>query len=71
MRVPLNTVSMGLAIVADDCDLLTEPSRDALEMMTSSVNLMSDCLNDVLAISRIEDGNLELVKQVGGVSVWV
>ena len=65
MRVPLNTVSMGLAIVADDAALLTESSTDALQMMTSSVNFMSDCLNDVLSMSLFEDGSLELVMQVG------
>ena len=64
MRVPLNTVSMGLAIVSDDAALLTESSTDALQMMTSSVNFMSDCLNDVLSMSLFEDGRLELVMQV-------
>ena len=64
MRVPLNTVSMGLAIVSDDAALLTESSNDALQMMTSSVNFMSDCLNDVLSMSLFEDGSLELVMQV-------
>jgi len=63
IRVPLNTVSMGLAIVTDDAEQLTESSQEALKMMSSSVNFMSDCLNDVLSISKIEDGNLELVKQ--------
>ena len=62
IRVPLNTVSMGLAIVSDDVEQLTESSQEALQMMTSSVNFMSDCLNDVLSISKIEDGNLVLVR---------
>jgi signal transduction histidine kinase len=69
IRNPLNSLSLGLlsviggseatrgsAGVADDVD-------EALLIMKDSVNYISDVLNDVLSMHKIEEGVLELVMQ--------
>jgi signal transduction histidine kinase len=69
IRNPLNSLSLGLlsviggsestrgsAGVANDVD-------EALLIMKDSVNYISDVLNDVLSMHKIEEGVLELVMQ--------
>ena len=61
VRVPLNTISMGLIVMKDDHIKLSDASREAVDMMNGATNFMSDTLNDVLSMQKIEDGKMELV----------
>jgi signal transduction histidine kinase len=64
VRVPLNTITMGLSLLKDDKDSrLSSSAREAIAMMTGATDFMSDTLNDVLSIHKIEEGAMELQKQ--------
>ena len=67
VRVPLNSLSMGLQLLRSmDEDSGASDSKkeiekqDTLIMMMESINFMSETINDVLCIQKIEDGKLEL-----------
>ena len=57
VRVPLNTITMGIAILKDD---IVHTQKDVVEMMDCAAGFMNDTLNDVLSMSKIEDGDLNL-----------
>ena len=57
VRVPLNSISMGLLLL--DGENKSE-SGETITMMREAVSFMSDTLNDVLSIQKIEEGKLEL-----------
>jgi signal transduction histidine kinase/FixJ family two-component response regulator len=59
VRVPLNSISLGLHILLTSGNL-TSDDRDVLDMMKESTSFMTETLNDVLSIQKIEDGKLEL-----------
>jgi signal transduction histidine kinase len=61
VRVPLNTISMGLIVVKEDYNLLSEDSKEAVAMMNGATRFMSDTLNDVLSMQKIEDGKMDLI----------
>ena len=61
VRVPLNTISMGLIVMKEDHSKLSTASREAVEMMNGATNFMSDTLNDVLSMQKIEDGKMDLL----------
>ena len=63
VRVPLNTISMGLIVVKEDQSRLSDASKEAVAMMNGATNFMSDTLNDVLSMQRIEEGKMELVRK--------
>ena len=56
VRVPLNTITMGLHLLEEEDD----EKNDSIAMMSEAVSFMSDTLNDVLSIQKIEEGKLEL-----------
>ena len=67
VRVPLNSLSMGLQLLRSmDEDSGASDSKkeiekqDTLIMMMEAINFMSETINDVLCIQKIEDGKLEL-----------
>jgi signal transduction histidine kinase len=62
VRVPLNTIAMGITVVGDDChnDRFSEASREALIMMDDATNFMGNTLNDVLSMDKIEEGAMHL-----------
>ena len=57
VRVPLNTITMGIAILKDD---IVDTQKDVVQMMDCAAGFMNDTLNDVLSMSKIEDGDLNL-----------
>jgi signal transduction histidine kinase/CheY-like chemotaxis protein len=57
VRVPLSTITMGLAVLKDD---IVDTQKEVLEMMDCAAGFMNNTLNDVLSMSKIEDGDLNL-----------
>lgn len=71
VRVPLNAVKLGLAYVTDTLsrhereqesgiDAEDTDVEDVLRIMDSSIDVMSETLNDVLSFAAIEEGRLSL-----------
>lgn len=67
VRVPLNSISLGLHVVKNlhlqrglnEVSESDEPS-EVIFMMQEAVTFMSQTLNDILSLQRIEDGRLQL-----------
>lgn len=59
IRNPLNSMSLGLVTLTDAP--LNENEREAVLIMKDSVNYMSDTLNDVLSMHKIEEGMMKIV----------
>lgn len=57
VRVPLNTITMGISILKDD---IIVSQQDVVSMMDNAAGFMNDTLNDVLSMSKIEDGDMAL-----------
>jgi signal transduction histidine kinase/CheY-like chemotaxis protein len=64
IRRPLNTVVMGCVVAGEDCahNRWTPMSKGALDMMSAASALISDTVEDVFALQKIEEGSLELTK---------
>ena len=62
LRIPLNTLTIGIGMLLEDKDTLQNACREALRMMNGAANLMSDTLNDVLFMHKIEEGAMEITK---------
>ena len=64
IRRPLNTVVMGCVVVGDNAaqDRWTPMSKGALDMMSAASTLISDTVEDVFALQKIEEGSMELTK---------
>jgi CheY-like chemotaxis protein len=60
VRVPLNTIQLGLESVMGDVMGLTEDIDDVLESVGEAVSTMSETLDDVLSYQKIEDGHMEV-----------
>ena len=58
IRTPMNGV-LGLAAILADTEL-TAAQREMLDVMVSSGRLLMDILNDVLDLSKIESGQIDL-----------
>ena len=58
IRTPMNGV-LGLAAILSDTEL-TAGQREMLDVMIASGHLLMDILNDVLDLSKIEAGQIEL-----------
>lgn len=58
VRVPLNSISMGLNLLEDEGN--GNGSGETILMIKEAVSFMTDTLNDVLSIQKIEEGKLEL-----------
>ena len=61
VRVPLNTITMGLIVLKEDEGKLGDASKEALEMMGMATNFMGDTLNDCLSMQKIEDSKMQIV----------
>ena len=59
VRVPLNSISMGLSLLSMNTDVNDEDA-ETIDMMSKAVEFMTDTLNDVLSMQKIEEGKLEL-----------
>jgi signal transduction histidine kinase len=59
VRTPLNSLSMGIDILYQN-KLLTESDIDSLDGMKLATSFMSNTLNDVLNMQKIEEGKFEL-----------
>ena len=62
LRIPLNTLTIGIGLLLEDNDALQNTYREALRMMNGAANLMSDTLNDVLFMHKIDEGAMEISK---------
>lgn len=59
VRVPLNSVTLGLQLLQDS-EHLSDQDRETIFLMREAVGFMSETLNDVLSLQKIEEGMLEL-----------
>ncbi len=59
VRVPLNSVVLGLQLLQDN-RYFAHVERETLTMMKDATNFMSETLNDVLSLQKIEQGMMEL-----------
>lgn len=59
VRVPLNSITMGLHLLKAN-PISSRDSIETIEMMSEATHFMSETLNDVLSIQKIEEGKLDL-----------
>lgn len=59
VRVPLHSVCMGLHLL--ESNELDGDDVETVTMMKNATSFMSDTLNDVLSIQKIEEGKIELL----------
>ena len=59
VRVPLNSITLGLHLL-DESRSLEESDAETINMMREATFFMTETLNDVLSIQKIEEGMLEL-----------
>jgi signal transduction histidine kinase len=59
VRTPLNSLTMGIDLLSMSSNL-DHNDRDSLSMMRSASEFMSDTLNNVLSLQKIEEGKFEL-----------
>ena len=62
LRTPLTPVVMAIQALARRQDL-PEPTRDALEMIRRNVKIESHLIDDLLDLTRISRGRLEIVPE--------
>lgn len=62
VRVPLNSIALGLQILSGNEDL-DQTEGETISMMKEAATFMGEVLNDVMALQRVEEGSLELVKR--------
>ncbi|MCL1812285.1 MAG: ATP-binding protein [Treponema sp.] len=60
MRTPMNAI-LGIAEIQLQDDTLTPKTREALDKIYNSGDLLLSIINDILDLSKIEAGKLELV----------
>ena len=60
IRVPLNTLTMGLVAIKDNIIKLNETDKEIIMLMSNAVGYMSDTLNDVSSMTQIEAGAVKL-----------
>lgn len=60
VRVPLNSISLGIGLLATEKDVNSKDFIDTLAMMRESVYFMTETLNDVLSLQKIEQGMFEI-----------
>ena len=63
MRTPLASTQLGLQFVLQETLDLPEPYRSTLELAYSSISQLTKMVNNLLDISRLEQGKLTLSKQ--------
>jgi signal transduction histidine kinase len=61
LRIPLNTVTMGMAVLENDEELCGE-SKKALNMMNGATSFINDTLNDVLFMHELGEGAIKVLK---------
>lgn len=59
VRVPLNSISLGLQLLEGSTELNSQDS-EMISMMKEATVFMSETLNDVLSLQKMEQGMLEL-----------
>ena len=59
VRTPLNSLTMGIDMLKMS-ETMSAEEKDYLEMMQGATEFMSDTLNNVLNMHKIEEGKLEL-----------
>ena len=59
VRVPLNSLILGLQLLQDSL-MLTVVDKETIQMMQEAANFMTETLNDVLSLQKIEQGMFDL-----------
>lgn len=59
VRVPLNSVSLGVQLL-NDSDTISDSDKETVHTIREAIQFMSETLNDVLSIQKIEQGMLQL-----------
>jgi two-component system, chemotaxis family, CheB/CheR fusion protein len=62
LRTPLTPIAVAVHALARRTDL-PEPAREALEMIRRNVRLESHLINDLLDVTRISRGQLEIISE--------
>lgn len=60
VRVPLNSLTMGLHLLKTQGPQMKEEVSNTMEVMSEAIHNMGETLNDVLSIQKIEEGKLAL-----------
>ena len=63
IRVPLNAVSLGLQILSENKQLM-HSDEDTVSTMQDSTVFMSQTLNDVISLQKLEQGTLKIEHQL-------
>jgi signal transduction histidine kinase len=61
VRVPLNSISLGLELLTESEGITQEDDKETVIMMKEAITFMGETLNDVLAIQKVEEGALTLI----------
>jgi signal transduction histidine kinase len=59
VRVPLNSVSLGIQLLTESDHLVAE-DKETVDTMREATGFMTETLNDVLSLQKIEEGKLHL-----------
>ncbi len=70
IRTPLNGI-MGLIELMQDANLPAATRHHYLDLMSESAQSLQTIVSDVIDVSRIESGRLELERQVFDIGVWL
>jgi len=60
VRVPLSSITLGLGYLEQCTDMNDDEAKEALLMMEGATGFMTQTLNDVLNVQKIEEGNVVL-----------
>lgn len=63
IRVPLNSISLGLLLLQDNVKFVEE-ENETITMVKEATRFMSETLNDVISLQKLEDGLLQLEYKV-------
>ena len=71
-RTPLSTVLSSAYLVAQYTTAEDQPKRDKhIQRIVSSVNMLTDILNDLLSVGRIEEGRMRVRPQLIQLNSWM
>ena len=71
-RTPLSTILSSAYLVAQYATTEDQPKRDKhIQRIVSSVNMLTDILNDLLSVGRIEEGRMRVRPEMIPLKSWM
>lgn len=71
-RTPLSTILSSAYLVSQYTSAEDEPRRDKhIERIVSSVNMLTDILNDFLSVGKIEEGKIQVRPAAISIPSWI